>query len=204
MRTALALAGISCTIKAACSARSLPSLPPSLPAHPRLIWTTTDMQNTLLQIEQDASAGQMFDNILEHGYMLQNDTSKQTGLWDYMYTYGFLHRMECAQQGNAAGNCTTTWSTAGIAFLLSQSHAADVCNDCGAPGSASNCTGMNFYTSRSAGLCTATLGQSLGIGYDWFYNAMTVEQRRYVAAFLARKQVEDGCNGTITALPSYP
>lgn len=38
-----------------------------------------------------------------------------------------------------------------------------------------------FFSERTAGLCYATLGHSLALGYDWFFYSMTTDQRILVA-----------------------
>ena len=54
------------------------------------------------------------------------------------------------------------------------------CSPKGCNCSLDEANGGNNAAPRQVSLCTGTLGQALGVAYDWFYTAMTSEQRKAV------------------------
>lgn len=124
---------------------TFPRLPdPSfLPTHPRLVWTDAQVYETvqLLTNSSNTDIQNLYSNVIAHGNELLADSSMMTGLWDYVYTLGGLHRIECMLTNQSLPLCTTNWSQGGIPFLLRTANQSDSCGDC--PNN--NCTNLSFF-----------------------------------------------------------
>ena len=171
-------------------------LPTSFPTHPRLVWTDEQVSETVQIIQQNTDANALYNIVVEHGNILLADQSMTTGLWDYVYTLGGLHRLECMMTNQPITTCNTIWSTNGIPFLLRTARQTDSCGDCG---NNNNCTGMSFYTVRTAGLCYATLGHSLAIGYDWFFHSMNDTEKLLVSTSITNQILDVYAEGISAA-----
>jgi hypothetical protein len=178
------LLGVDAHARARSATASVPALT-QLPPHPRLIWTEDDVATLLGQLATDAAAARLYAVLVEHGTGLANGSVPSGGLWDASYSFGVLHRVECAQRGFPRGACTTTWATAGIRALLGLAAAADPCGDC-----KGNCSAMGFFTQRDMGLCSASNAEGLAVGFDWLYNAMSDDERRTVAVAITNQVLD--------------
>lgn len=178
------LSGAAVTARRATS--SIPSLEPSqLPPHPRLIWTEDDVATLIGQLATDAAAANLYSVLEAHGAGLANGSVPSGGLWDEAYSFGVLHRVECAQRGFPRGACSTAWSAAGIRTLLGTAASADPCGDC-----KGNCSAMTFFTQRDMGLCSASNAEGLAVGFDWLYNAMTDGERQAIAVAVTNQVLD--------------
>jgi hypothetical protein len=92
---------------------------------------------------------------------------------DMVYSLGVLHRLN--------GSARTAYSDFAVANLMHVCASPDICKACcdekGCNCTAAEANGGNNAAARHASLCTGSLGQSLGIAYDWFYHAMAPPQR---------------------------
>ena len=150
--------------------------PPSLPPHPRLVFSEADVAVLLSQLAGDAGAARLYGVLEAHAAGIANGSVPSGGISDASYSLGLLHRVECARRGAARGACDTPWGAAGVAQLLRAAAAADPCGDC-----RGNCSAMTFVTVRDMGLCSALNAEGLAIGFDWLYEAMTDDERARVA-----------------------
>ena len=192
-RTACALL----TVITLAAARHRPLLidPSSLPRHPRLILTDGRLSEIQAMVNSGGDAASLHSIVEQHGQaLITKPEGGDGGAWDSVYTLGFLHRYDCLVGGHAGGNCSTAWGDAGIKNLLAVAANRDFCNGCGG-----NCTAISPTGVRTMGLCTANLGTALGLGFDWFYNAMSEAQRGVVQLAITQQILDVYAEGLSAA-----
>ena len=126
----------------------------------------------------DAAAAQA--KLRAHGELLITPTHGGQALdgasLDLVYTLGVLHRLN--------GSTHTVWSDFLRANLMKVCGSPDICKACCSE-KGCNCTSVEVSGGNNAGprhpsLCTGSLGQALGIAYDWLYDAMSDHERGVV------------------------
>ena len=75
--------------------------PPSLPPHPRLVFSEADVAVLLSQLAGDAGAARLYGVLEAHAAGIANGSVPSGGISDASYSLGLLHRVECARRGAA-------------------------------------------------------------------------------------------------------
>eukprot|EP01043_Picozoa_sp_COSAG02_P019486 COSAG02_NODE_941_length_15750_cov_104.135582_5_plen_599_part_00 len=149
--------------------------PLNLPPHPRLVASREDIARLTKFTSSDAAAAQA--KLRAHGELLIDPRRGGQALdgasLDLVYTLGVLHRLN--------GSTHTVWSDFLRANLMNVCSSPDICKACCSE-KGCNCTSVEANGGDNAGprhpsLCTGSLGQALGIAYDWLYNAMNEHER---------------------------
>jgi hypothetical protein len=150
----------------------------ALPPHPRLLALPADFDR-LRAAGKSLELGRAKAKLQAHGELPMTPHKCGQALegasLDLVYTLGVLHRLN--------GSMHSKYSDFAVENLIGVvTKSADICKACCSP-KGCNCTvleasGGNNAGPRSASLCTGSLGQALGVAYDWFYHAMTPAQRQ--------------------------